>query len=100
MGNGDKMIGYKFKSTLKGLWADMQFVTNYSRRTFQTNFLPKKRINCDKLRFPKKKHELYFHIININTQGYITLNKYIICIDSIGLAKVSLWATKFVNKRP
>ena len=60
-GNGDKMIGYKFKSTLKGLWADMQFVTNFSQITFQNNFLPQKRINCDKLCFPKKTLTLFSH---------------------------------------
>ena len=67
---------------------------------FQNNFLPKKSINYDKLRFPTKQRKLYFHIINIHTKGYITLNKYIIGIASIGLPKVNLWATKCVTKRP
>ena len=32
-----------------------------------------------------------------HTQGYITLNKYITAIASIGLPKVNLWATKCVT---
>ena len=52
------------------------------------------------LRFPTKQRKLYFHIINIPTQGYITLNKYIISIAIIGLPKVILRATKCVTKRP
>ena len=67
---------------------------------FRIIFLPEKRVNYDKLRFPTKQRKLYFHIINIHTQGYITLNKYIIGIASIGLPKVNLWATKCVTKRP
>ena len=39
-------------------------------------------------------------LLYIHTQGYITLNKYIIAIASIGLPKVNLWATKCVTKRP
>ena len=50
--------------------------------------------------FRTKQRKLYFHIINIHTQGYITLNKYTIGIASIGLPKVDLWATKCVTKRP
>ena len=61
--------------------------------------LPKKCVNYDKLSFPTKRHELYFHIINIHNYGYITLNKYIIGIASNGLPKVNLWATKCVTKR-
>ena len=64
------------------------------------------------------KRKINFHIINIRTQGYITLNKYIlililillilliiilililICIAIKGLPKVNLWATKYVTKR-
>ena len=75
----------------------MQFVT---RIKFQKNVLPKKRVNYDKLRFLTKQRKLDFYIINIHTQGYITLNKYIIGIGSIGLPKVSLWATKCVTKKP
>ena len=63
-------------------------------------FLPKKRVNYDNLCFPKKYRKLYFHITNIHTQCYITLNKHIIGIVSIGLPKVNLWATKCVTKRP
>ena len=77
----------------------MQFVTNFTRIKVQNNLLPKKHENYDKLRFPTKQRKLYFHIINIHTQGYTTLNKYIIGIASIGLLKVSLWATKCVTKR-
>ena len=80
--------------------ADMQFVTNFTRIKFQNNCLPKKRVNYDKLCFPTKQRKLYFHIINIHTQGYITLNKYIIGIAIIGLPKVNLWSTKCVTKRP
>ena len=79
--------------------ADMQFVTNFTQIKFQNNFLPLKRVNYKKLCFPIKKRKLNFHIINIHTQGYITLNKYIIGIDSIGLPKVCLWATKCETKR-
>ena len=71
----------------------MQFVTNFTRIKFQNNFLPK-RVNYDKLRFPTKQGKLYFHITNIHTQGYITLNKYLIGIANTGLPKVNLWATK------
>ena len=49
--------------------------------------------------FSDKTAEILFHIINIHIQCYITLNKYIIGIASIGLPKVSLWATKCVTKR-
>ena len=71
--------------------ADMQFVTNFTRIKFWNNFLPKKGVNYDKLCYPKKQRNLYFHILNMHTQGYITLNKYIIGIASIGLPKVNLW---------
>ena len=54
--------------------------------------LPKKHVNYDKICFPTKQRKLYFHLINIHTQAYITLNKYIIGIDIIGLPKVNLWA--------
>ena len=50
------------------------------------------------LRFPTKSCKPYFYIINTNTQGYITLNKIIIGIASIGVRKVSQWATKCVTK--
>ena len=36
---------------------------------FRIIFLPQKRVNHDKLCFPTKKGKLYFHIINIHTQG-------------------------------
>ena len=75
----------------------MQFVTNFTRIKFQNYFLPKKRVNYDKLRFPTNQCKHYFHIYN---QGYITLNKYIFGIVIIGFPKVSLWATKCVTKRP
>ena len=78
----------------------MHFVTNFTRIKFQKKNLPRKSVNYDKLRFPTKQRKLYFHIINIHTQGYITLNKYIIGIASIGLPKVNMWATKCVTKRP
>ena len=78
----------------------MQFVTNLTRIKFQNNCLPKISANYDKLRLPTKQRKLCFHIINIHTQGYITLHKYIIGIASIGLPKVNLWATKCVTKRP
>ena len=74
----------------------MQLVTNFTRITFQNNCLPKNRVNYDNLLYPTK---LDFHIINIHTQGYITLNKYMIGIASIRLPKVNMWATKWVTKR-
>ena len=52
------------------LCADMQFVTNFTRIKYQNNFLPQKCVNYDKLRFPTKQRKLYFHIINIHTQGF------------------------------
>ena len=39
-------------------------------------------------------------VINIHTQGYITLYKYIIGTAIIGFPKVNLWATKCVTKIP
>ena len=62
--------------------------------------LPKKSVNNKKLPFATKQRTLYFHIINVHTQGYITLKKYIIGIAIIGLAKVNLWATRCVTKGP
>ena len=79
---------------------DRQFVTNLTRTKFQNICLPKKRVNYDKLRFPTKECKLYFHMINIHTQGYITLHYYIIGVASKGLPKVNLWAPKCVTKRP
>ena len=52
-----------------------------------------------KLCLPTKQRKLDFHIVNIHTHGYITLNKNIFGIVSIGLPKVNLWATKCVTKR-
>ena len=49
--------------------------------------------------FSDKTAKTVFQIINIYTQGYFTLNKYVFGIDSIGLPKVNLWATKCVTKR-
>ena len=80
--------------------ADKQFVTNFTQIKCQTNLLPKKRVNYDKLRFPTKQGKLYFHIINIHTQGYITLYKYIIGIAIIGLPNLNLWETKCLTERP
>ena len=79
---------------------DMQFVTNFTRIRCQNNCLPKKGVNYDKLPFPTKQRKLYFHIINIHTQCYITRNRYIIGIAIIRLPKVNVWATKHVTKRP
>ena len=79
---------------------DMKFVTNFTWIKLQNNFLPKKRINYNKVCFPTKQHKHYFDILNIHAQGCITLNKYIIGIASIALPKVNLWATKCVTKRP
>ena len=78
----------------------MQFVKNFTWIKFQKKFLPKKRVNYNKLRFPTKHSKLNFPLINIHTQGYITPNKHIIGIASIGLTKVSLWETKCLTKRP
>ena len=77
--------------------SDMPFVTNCTGIKCQNNFVPKKRINYDKLPFPTKQHKLFFWIIYIHTKGYITLTKYIIGIAIIGLPKASLWATKCVT---
>ena len=66
-------------------YTDMQFVTNCTRIKFQNNFLPKKRVNYDKQSLLTKQSKLYFHIINIHTHGYITINKYIIANASIKL---------------
>ena len=77
----------------------MQFLTNFTRIKSQNIFLPKRRVIYDKLRFPTNQQKLYFHIINIHTHGYITLNKYIIGIAIIGLPKVNLCATQCVTKR-
>ena len=78
----------------------MQFLTKVTWIKCQNYFVPKKRVNFDKLCFPTKKCKLYFHMINIQTQGYITLNKYILGIAIIGLPKVKLWASKCGTKRP
>ena len=59
---------------------DMQFVTNFTRMKCQNNILPEKRVNYDKLCFMTKQRKLYFHIINIHTQGNIALNKYILLV--------------------
>ena len=87
----------------KRVWVCMQ-TWNLSRtlkeQDFRITLLPKKRINYDKLCFPTKQVKLYFQIINIHTQGYITHNKFIICNASTGLPKINLWATKCVTKRP
>ena len=77
----------------------MQFVLNFTRMKFQNNFLPKKRLKYDKLRFLTKQRTLYFQIINTHTQGYISLKKYIFGIAIKALPKVSLWVTKCVTKR-
>ena len=73
----------------------------YTRRCYCRHAICHK-LNTDKISdyffyqkklFPRKQHKLYFYIINIHTQGYITLTKYIIGIASRGLPKVNLWAT-------
>ena len=80
---------------------DMQFVTNFTWiKCQQQKYLPRKRVNYDILRSPTKQRKTYFHIINIHTQGYITLNKCIIGITIIELPKVNLWANRCVSKRP
>ena len=61
----------------------MQLVTNFTQIKFKNNFLPKKQLSYDKLRFPTKQRKLYFHILNIYTQGSTTLTKYIFGIASI-----------------
>ena len=80
----------------------------YTRRCYCRHAICHK-LNTDKISdyffYPKKcflgkQRKLYFHILNIYTQGYITFKKYIIGIASIGLLKENLWATKCVTKRP
>ena len=39
-------------------------------------------------------------LLYTHTQGYITLDNYIIAIARIGIPKVHLWATKCVTKKP
>ena len=80
--------------------SEMEFVTNCTQIKCQNYLLPKKQVNYDKQPIRTKQRKLYFYIINIHTQGYITLNKYIIGIAIIGLPKLNLWATKCVTKRP
>ena len=80
-----KLIGH-----FQSIGPDMQIVTNFTLIKFQNIFLPKKRVNHNKQSLPTKQRTLYFHIIDIHTQGYIALNKYIIGIASIGLPKVNL----------
>ena len=63
-------------------------------------FYPKTRKLRQAKFFLTKQRKLYFLILNIHTQGYITRNKYIIGIASIGLPKVNLWETKYVTKIP
>ena len=82
----------------------MQFATNFIRLKHQNSCSPKKTRKLQQASFPTKQRKLHLHIINIHTQGYITLNKYIIGIainnSIIGLPKVNMWATKCVTKRP
>ena len=68
-------------------------------KNFRIFFTPRTR-KLHRLCFPTKQRKCYFHIINIPAQGYITLNKYIIGISSIGSPKVNLWASKCVTKIP
>ena len=63
-------------------------------QNFRIIFFTKKGVHYNKLCFPTKKCKLCFHMIDIHTRGYITLNRYIIGIASIGLPKVNLWATE------
>ena len=82
------------------LHSDMPFVTNFTQIKYQNNFLPKKTRDLQQATFFNRVNFFFLHIINVYTQGYITLNKYIIGIASIGLPKVNLWTTKCVTKRP
>ena len=69
----------------------MKFVTNFTWIKCQNDFKPKKTMNYDKLCFLTTQRKINFHIKkNIHTQGYVTLNKYIIGIAIIGLPKVNL----------
>ena len=61
--------------------SDMPFVTTFTWMIFKNNCLPQKRVNYDKLCFPTKEQKVSFYIINIHTQGYITLNKYVALSD-------------------
>ena len=67
-----KNLPHAYSETLP-LCFSMQFVTNFRRIKCPNNFLPENRVNYVKLRFWTKQRKLYFHIINIHTQGYITL---------------------------
>ena len=83
----------------KNLRPDMQFVTNFTRVQFQNIFLLKNMKIATSYVFQQNMLNFIFHIKNIHTQGYNTLNKYSLGIASIRLPKVSLWTTKCVTKR-
>ena len=67
----------------------MQFITNFTRIKCQNCFLPPKTRKLGQAIIPTKQRKLYFHIINIHAQGYITLNNNIIGIAIIGLPNVN-----------
>ena len=56
------------------LHQDIQFVTKFTWIKCQNNFLPKKTCKLREATFPPKQCKLCFHIRNIHTQGYITIN--------------------------
>ena len=77
----------------------MQFVTNSTpikyKNQNQNDLLPKKRVTYKKLCFLTKHRKLNFCMINVHTQSYIALNKYIIGNASIELPKS--WQDKSVG---
>ena len=76
----------------------MQVVQTLHRQNIRIFVYPKRR----KLRqamFSDKTAKTFFSHNKIHTQGYITLNRYIIGIASIRLPKLTLWATKCVTKK-
>ena len=78
---------------------EMQFVTILTRIQFYNNLFTQKTHKLQHATFSDQTAKLYYHIIDIHTQGFIILNKYKIGIASIGLPKVDMLATKYVTKR-
>ena len=61
----------------------MQFVKTLHGQYFRIIVLPKKGVNYKKLCIPTKHRKPNFYMINIHTQGYITLNKYTVGNDKL-----------------
>ena len=57
-------------------------------------FVTQKRVNYNQLPFPTKQCKLYFYMINIHTQGYITL-RFILPCKSLCQSIVPKWIQIF-----